>query len=359
MSAGMSLEKWGDAGLLDRELELLLRLSNSYNKLYILSYSSNKEKEKNLIPESYSKKINIVCKPTLIPNSRIFNYLYVFLMFFVNFKVFYIASVIRSNQFSGIFPGVMASLLARKPLVARSGFHFTNTALYEKGFIYHILMTMWQKLIILSSKKVICSAPLHYSDLVKKYGVKKVKYVPNFISSYDFGNSPVEKNDRVLVCGRFTEQKNYYLLIVAAYLSNLKLNIVVDKAYHQRIKRFSSEMGVDIELILPCANKDLIYMMRSCFAFLQIPLYEGMPKTLLEAMYNCKNVITWDVEGIDESILYGQNVTIVKPSDFHSLVNALILFPKGGGEGNIPSLDKSSNSIESVHKQTISILNEC
>jgi len=155
--------------------------------------------------------------------------------------------------------------------------------------------------------------------IARRYRVnpRKVYVIPNWVDTNLFKPLPgvVKKRGRVVFVGRLEYQKNLFALIDAVRdIPGVKLYVVGDgglrKVLENRIKREAIDnivfLGVVPHVELPWElNKSEIFVLPS--------LWEGHPKTLIEAMACGLPVIGSNVEGIRELIKDGYNGVLCEP----------------------------------------------
>jgi len=136
-----------------------------------------------------------------------------------------------------------------------------------------------------------------------------------------------QENKRVvLFIGRLNDQKNLFSLIDAYNLSEYanKLIIIGQGEDLNKLEKKASFLSKSVEFVGPIPNNKLPFYLKQANVFILPSLYEGLPKTLLEAMSCGVPCIGTDVEGIQEVITNGKD-GVLCATDFKSIANALDL----------------------------------
>ena len=177
-----------------------------------------------------------------------------------------------------------------------------------------MLATFFEKLAYMVADKVITTTKEDENYIVWRYGIdsRRIAVIPNWIDTRLFRPmDEVEKErGRIIFVGRLERQKNILALVKAVKtIPDVKLYIFgsgsLETEVRQEIEGFENIrlMGVIPHEKLPEElNKSEIFILPS--------LYEGHPKTLLEAMACGLPVIGSDVEGIRGIIEDGFNVVL-------------------------------------------------
>ena len=104
--------------------------------------------------------------------------------------------------------------------------------------------------------------------------------------------------------GRLSKQKNYELLFEALKDSNYEVDIIGHGNY-KIYESIISKNKINVNFLGNVPNSDLPKIYNSYKTFILCSLYEGHPKSLLEAMSCGINCIGTNVQGISE--LYDNN----------------------------------------------------
>jgi glycosyltransferase involved in cell wall biosynthesis len=149
----------------------------------------------------------------------------------------------------------------------------------------------------------------HNASYIKdSYGIpeEKIQVITNYVDEVLFSPTPdliIENRlERVLYVGRLSPEKNLDALIRAVAMAKLPIDLVGSGTEEGRLNRLSSDLGVDVRMLGNVSNSDLPAFINSYKYFVLPSYFEGMPKTLLEAMACGVICIGTDVDGINEVI---------------------------------------------------------
>ena len=302
-TAGMSLKKWSDGGMLYREVKLYNELAKHFDKIYFLTYGGEKEKEyRNFLAPNIE----------ILYNTRRINpFIYSFLAPLIHRKVMKNVDIYKTNQMLGSWTAVIAKLLFRKKLIVRQGYQYSST-LKKKGknllsFIASIIEFFSYK----PADEIIVTSQSIKDFIVEKYKIKqeKIDVIPNYVDTESFRPFESEKEARrVTFVGRFDKEKNLFSLIDAVKGLNVKLVLVGNGPLEIALKKKVKEEEIENVVfagVIP--NERLPEELNKSEIFMLPSLYEGNPKTLLEAMACGLPVIGTNVVGIKEVVKHKEN----------------------------------------------------
>ena len=298
-----SLKNWVDSGLFFREkliYEQHLK-QGSLSKIFWITYGvddleiSNKLKENNQL----SRDIIILSPPKILINiSR--GYLYSILVSFLFFFKLRGVTIFKSNQLDGAWAALISSKLHLKQFYLRTGY---TLSLFSKKQSASSLKISFQVLM-----ERLC---YYFADItaVSSDGDKKYlqKYIssniqPNILYNYidtdTFYDYKKERDDSFVFVGRLNKQKNLFNLLTVIRQLQYKIDIYGDGELKETLAlEFASDLirfkdKIDNNKIPQVLNKSQFYILPS--------FYEGMPKTLIEAMACGSLCIGTDVAGTNE-----------------------------------------------------------
>jgi glycosyltransferase involved in cell wall biosynthesis len=130
-----------------------------------------------------------------------------------------------------------------------------------------------------------------------------------------------EKKETILKCGdilfvgRLEEQKNLHTLILAAaQIPGIRLTFAGEGKLAPQLMQLAAAHSVQLNLLGRVNNTDLPALMAEHTLFVLPSLYEGHPKSLLEAMAAGMPVIGTAVPGITDSIEHGTTGLLCPPT---------------------------------------------
>ncbi len=301
-TAGMSLKKWSEGGMLSREVRIYNELAKRFDKIYFLTYGGEEESE---------------YKNFLAPNIEILHntrrrklFIYSFLAPFIHRKVMKNADIYKTNQLLGSWTAVIAKILFRKKLIVRHGYQYSST-LKKKGknllsFVASILEFFAYK----QADKIIVTSHSIKNFIIERDKIKqeKIAVIPNYVDTETFKPLEIEKHDGMIIfVGRLDTEKNLFSLIDAVKGLNVKLVLIGKGPLEDMLKKKVKEekiTNVVFRGVIP--NEKLPMELNKSEIFIQPSFYEGNPKTLLEAMACGLPVIGTKVIGIKEVITHGE-----------------------------------------------------
>lgn len=315
---GVSLEDWERNGSLDREINIYKKLIGYFDRIYFVTYGPNDFKFSKRLPEEI---VILHKKGRMIPN-----FFYSFLIPLIYREELSSVSWIKTNQIMGSWSAVLAKLLLRKKLLVRTGYteslSFVGKNLLQKTMAYLVEFLAYKS----ANFSIVTSK--HQKDyLSKKYASSRIYVVPNGVDTEMFrpaeNKNPSEKT-RLLFVGRLHPEKNLANLLKAVDgLKNISLRIVGQGKLEQFVLDFQKEHALDLELIPQVPNLKLPESYNQADIYVQPSLYEGSPKTILEAMACGLPVVASDVSGINNMIKHGESGLLSK-TNAESIRSAII-----------------------------------
>lgn len=320
---GISLKHWVDSGLFYREKIIYenLILQTNIRKVYWFTYGSNDSE----IAENLKKKgllntnIKVFCPPKFLNEGKILSLIYSVLVPFIFLKKIKKCKVLMTNQIDGWWSAFISSLLLKKKFILRSGYIQSQL----ESNLNRVSKTRL-KLIYLSERLAI-----HFADHIivasnhnKKYLrnlnnkiVEKISIIPNFVDREKFksNNDIISRiyKDRILYVGRLSSEKNLYSLIKSIKKTGFGLDIYGGGDIKEELYSLKKNINSDVEFFGKIPNNSLPEVYNK-YQFYIIPsFFEGMPKTLIEAM-SCGCIsIGSNVEGISQLINNGENGLLI------------------------------------------------
>ena len=301
-TAGMSLDAWHKGGMLTREIAIYNELAGHLNKIYFLTYGDEKElRYRKLLADNIEILFN---KNTMNTPA------YSLLAPFIHWRALKNADFFKTNQMLGSWTAVIAKLLFRKKLLVRQGYQL-STFWREKSLIRWFVSSTIEFFSYKLACNIIVTSQRDKDFIVKKYRAKqkKINVFPNYVDIESFKPLGIEKDHRrVTFVGRLDEQKNLISLINAVKDVNIKLVLIGEGPLEDSLKGMVEENGIENVVFVGLVPNDrLPEELNRSEIFILPSLYEGNPKTLLEAMACGLPVIGTEVVGIKEVIKHKQN----------------------------------------------------
>ena len=307
---GMSLKKWDQGGVLERELKIYNLLATKFNKIYFFSYGDKTELN---YRKFLHENIQIIFK-----KKRINNIIYQFMIPFLFSKILKHCSFLKTNQMSASIPAVISKLLHKKKLVVRTGYTWSlshraqvlsNEVSGLKRMIYSVIIPIVEKISYALADKIAVSANYdkHYIENKYKIFPSRIQVIPNYVDTELFKPQNLKKKNRILFIGRLTKSKNIIELLKAVKILDIGIDIIGDGPVKKDIQDFSTKNQVDMDISGFIDHKKIPDIMNQHKVFVLPSLWEGMPKILLEAMSCGMACVGTDVKGTREVITDQEN----------------------------------------------------
>jgi len=300
---GVSLKIWDKVGNLNREIKPYNELSRYFNKIYFFTYGDKKDLE-------YQKNLseNIIIRPNKWKTPSL---LYSFLLPFFYKKELRECNILKTNQMSGSWSAMLVKLIYGKKLVVRCGYEWLSfTEKQKKALWKRIIIYLVEKIVYSIADKIIITSNRDKNFIVQKLSInsEKIQVIPNYIDTNLFKSMEVKKEkSRVIFIGRLGNQKNLFNLISAVNNLNVNLVLVGSGPLILKLESFAKEKGIKVDFKGNISNQELPKELNKSEIFILPSLYEGCPKTLLEAMSCGIPCIGTNVDGIKEIIKHKEN----------------------------------------------------
>lgn len=318
-TAGISLKTWHEIGMIDREVAIYNDLSKYFKHIYFFTYGDKGDlKFKSYLTDNI----------TIIPKKYISNsLLYSFMIPFIHRKIFKDVDILKTNQMPGAWSAVLTKLIYRNKLVVRTGYMLSiriakdNPNRLKKRLIKNIERIAYKR-----ADGIITSSSYNYEYVVRNYNPTCLHlFIPNYVETNIFKPISKIKKKQGSICfiGRLTRQKNLFALLEALKGSPYTLTIIGSGEQEEQLKKFATENKIEANFLGNVPNHKLPEILNQHELFILPSLWEGMPKTLLEAMACGLPVIGTKIEGTKEVITHGKN-GILCDTDTDSIKEAII-----------------------------------
>ncbi len=213
----------------------------------------------------------------------------------------------------GSWSALITKWLYKKPLIIRTGYTISRLENQLKRFsrirrkIYEII----ERLSYSVCDHAIVSSKHNKFYIIDKYKIKsnKISIIHNFIDieSFKILYAFNKRKDSIIFVGRLSEVKNLFRLIDAVADARMQLTVYGQGPLREQLENYASEKNANISFKGIVSNNELPGILNKYKYYILPSLYEGMPKTLLEAMACGCVCIGTDVQGINEVIKDGFN----------------------------------------------------
>ena len=289
--------------MLSREVMLYNELANYFEKIYILTYGGEEEKD---YRKALAPNIELLCNRSGIPIL-----IYSFLAPFIHRKELKNADIYKTNQMLGSWTAVIAKLLFRKKLIVRQGYQYSVTLKKKGNLILGFIASVVEFIAYRIADVVVVTSPSIKKFIQKKYKTdeEKIAVIPNYVDTDAFKPLEIKKDEkRVIFVGRLDKEKNLFSLVDAVKGLNIKLVLIGEGPLGDALKKKVRDEKIENVVfrgVIP--NEELPEKLNKSIIFIQPSLYEGNPKTPLEAMACGLPVIGTNVVGINEVVKHKLN----------------------------------------------------
>ncbi len=298
-----SLKTWLDSNVLHRELSIYKRI-NSLNesKFILLTYGDKSDLEINIDKEIFD--VVPVYKYLKYNSNKFIRFISSFLIPFKLKKQLKDVSIIKQHQILGIWVSVILKKVLKKPLFVRTGYDMYKFSLKDNK--KYIVKTFYKFLNFLGYRfgdLYTVSNEEDYQDLKQKFE-NSSKFIkrPNWILQNNISLFENRYHNKVLFVGRLEEQKNVRELLYNFSGTNFEIVIYGEGSLKKDLIKFSKENNVNVDFKEALPNDQLGLVYNKFKFFVTTSLFEGNPKTVLEAMSNGCIVFASDIPAHTELI---------------------------------------------------------
>lgn len=316
-TTGVSLKLWHEIGMIDREVAIYNELSKYFEHIYFLTYGGEEDLR---FRDCLADNITIVPKK-YIPN----NLLYSFMLPFIHRKILKKVDILKTNQMFGSWSAVLTKLIYRNKLVVRTGYMWSIHLSKENPRSWQkLLIKNFEKLIYKLADSAITSSRRNFHYVEQNYHPHRHILIPNYVETDVFKPmNMVKKKGSICFIGRLTKQKNLFALLEALKGLPYTIDLIGLGEQKEQLKRLATKNEVNANFLGNIPNHELPGILNEHELFVLPSLWEGMPKTLLEAMACGLPAIGTKIDGIREVIEHGRN-GILCDADSGSIRQAII-----------------------------------
>ncbi|WP_158413957.1 glycosyltransferase family 4 protein [Halorubrum sp. GN11_10-6_MGM] len=315
---GVSMRMWDEDGIMDRELALYKRLSETVDHIYLFTYGDERDTDyADQLPDNV----------TVVPKKSVSNsLLYSFLCPVIHRDIFRDIDIVKTNQMLGSWTAIIASVLFSIPLVVRTGYILTKFYnKLEKPLPIRLVARVLETVSYAAADGIITSSPHGYDYIESRYWTRgSHQMVPNYIETDVF--APMDgvepEPDTLLFVGRLAEQKNLHALLRALDDLPYSLTLVGEGPLEDNLRSLATSLNVDAKFIGRVPNHEIPRIINKHEAFILPSHFEGMPKSILEAMSCGVPCIGTDVDGTRDVVDDGETGVLCE-TDSESLGEAI------------------------------------
>ena len=300
MTFGISLKKWKELGMFSREMSYLVYLAKNFNfkSISIFTYSL----EDKLLAKEYFNKFDLdvnVIAPDHELDTKFKRLKYSLLApFSIVLKTK--KNLLITNQLKGSWSALIFKALYSGKIILRTGYTLSRFSFKKNGLnLNYYLILIYELFMQRFSDRYVVSSKSDYDYFAKKYFCKKsnIFIAKNFVNSFDikFNN----RDDEILFVGRLSEQKNLKNILHACIDSEKKITVVGDGEQLDLVRALAEKSNF-INYKGSLDHQDVIKEMQRCKYYILGSYYEGMPKTLIEALASKCLCICTNISAVKE-----------------------------------------------------------
>jgi len=348
---GYSAQTWYDSGTLKRELKILEHLSSKYNYEFTL-FTYGGLSDINLV-ESASH-FDIVPIHTLVKKSSFKSINFLKSLMYPVFlrKKLRKFDIIHQHQLQGVWVTLLIKMLYKIPLIVRTGYDvYSFSKLEQKSKVKIYVYKLLTHLSLKFSNLYTVTSISDYEMLVKDFSANEnnLKIRPNHVDIPEkLEENFIRFQNKILSVGRLVEQKNFDVLIseFSDTAGTLEIDIVGSGELKKSLTELSDNKKVSINFLGNIPHEELMNLYQKYKYFVSTSIFEGNPKTILEAMSAGCIVIVSDIKNHSELIKNGKDGVLfdLKNPNLKEIIANL--------DNNIPSSKEiSNNAINRVRTQ--------
>jgi glycosyltransferase involved in cell wall biosynthesis len=351
-----SLKTWDSVGMFDREVALYRKY---FEKGVNVSFITYGRKDHQLFAKRLPG-IEILCNELNLPTN-----LYTRLIPFLHAKTLRQTNIIKSNQILGALTALQAAKLYRKRMLARCGYMHSQFKTNEHGASspFSLQAFKYEQKLFSKADAIEVTTPMMKESIIQRIpgSADKITVIPNYVDTDLFAPLDRKKDIDLLFIGRLTPQKNLFELLNALQCLELKTVIIGKGAQEEALKEYSRQLALNIEWTGNLSNTQLPDYLNRSKLFILPSLYEGHPKTLIEAMAAGLPVIGTNTPGIKEIITH-QNNGWLCGTDTNSIREAITALSASTSlrsylGNNARAFALSNYSLNNIAEQELALLN--
>lgn len=321
LTYGMSLSKWAESGVLHRELALYEQFVAKGGHVTFVSWGGRSDEEH----VGHCSGMSVACNVFRLPPR-----LYAKLLPVLHLGVFRRSDLFKTNQMYGAEVALACARFWGKPLVARCGFMLSEFRRMQKTTGEYELARRVERQAFSHARKGIVTTREMQDYLVDEYGIERdrVEVLPNYVidSFFSASRKPDNQKPLILSIGRLNEQKNFESLIRACAGLDVHLRIIGQGDLHDSLAALARAVGVEVVFAGQVDHEQLPDEIARADVYAQVSLYEGHPKSLLEAMACGAAVVASDVSG-NQGVISDEETGILcstEPSGIRSALERML-----------------------------------
>jgi len=313
---GYSLKTWFDSSTLNKEISIYKNLHEKEGVNFtFLTYGNYLDKE--LIKEKGMSVIPIY--EFLQQTDSKIKMFFDSLIFPLRFKKkLENIDLIKQHQISGVWLSIVIKILLGKPLYTRTGYDMHLFAKHQnKSLLIRGLYYISNQLGLIFSNLFTVSNSYDLINTKKTYlFTKNISIRTNWIIKKDFYPFEERRDNAIVSVGRIENQKNFFELIENFSKSNIEIHIFGNGSLENELLEYAKKNEVRLVLEGSVSNEILQSKLREYKYFISTSLYEGNPKSVIEALANGCLVFASDIPNHHDLITHNKNGFLFRLGNF-------------------------------------------
>jgi glycosyltransferase involved in cell wall biosynthesis len=319
LTAGVSFSQWRRIGILERELALYRALARRGHRIGFISYGGREDRaEIRALRHEFRVGHNAL---------GLSHAAYARFLPLLHARLLRWADVVKANQTNGAEVALRAARWHHRPLVARSGFHWSEFMAARQPFHPHELdyARRVEHELAQGARLWITTTPGIADSLAAAHpGLRdRLRQVPNFVDTALFQPLPREPEVDVLWVGRLENQKRPQLLVdTLRLLPGVTSAWIGQGSLADSIHASAADLNPAPAFLGAVPHPELPAHFNRARLYVMCSHREGHPKTLLEAMACGAAIVAVDAPGIRE-VLAPDRLGLLCPPEPAALAAAI------------------------------------
>ena len=298
-----SLSTWSESGTFFKEIETYKLLSEKGLKFTFITYS---EREPHLdLLEKYN--INVIPVYSIIKKSnyRILSYLKSLVIPFVLRKKLKDIDIIKQNQLLGSWVAITFKFLLKKPLFIRTGYDMYAFSIKENKSQFIKFLYKWLTKISISCSDLYSVSSASDLNFIKaNFNINKKNIIirPNWVKEIKYNKLDNRFENKIIAIGRLEMQKNFHYLISSFSGSDYEIDLVGEGSLKTELRNFAKLQNTKVNFLGKLSNEEIINLLSQYKYYISTSIFEGNPKSTLEALSAGCIVFATDIPNHQELI---------------------------------------------------------
>lgn len=311
----VSLHHWVESGLFDREkllYEQMLRNGFCSHVDWFTYDEKTKGKDDAQLAAHMQatgrldRRIAVHGKPVWLPG-RLGSLIWSLLLPLARRHVLRRADILKSNQMDGAWAPLLAGKLFGRPVYLRTGYTLSQLAEAKRTSSLRTRIFRRIERICYAGADAGAVTSSHNIAYLKAHGMKTghVSIIPNFVDTEAFAPAKERRPNTLTFTGRLHPEKNLHALMEAMPGLPLALHLYGMGPEENALRIKAETLGLNVTFHGSTPHAQLAAALATTDMFILPSHYEGMPKSLIEAMAAGAVCIATDVPGNRELIRDG------------------------------------------------------